>query len=500
MNYRAIIGLEIHIELKTKTKMFCGCLNDPDEKQANVNICPICTAQPGTLPVINEDAVRKTIKTGLALNCEIQKESKFDRKNYFYPDLPKGYQISQYDKPFCEKGFLEIFDLDNLSEENKKIRITRIHLEEDTGRLIHSQESSLVDYNRAGIPLMEMVTEPDFKTAQEAKKFAEELQLILRYLNVSEANMEKGQMRVEVNISLVEEDKPLGSLGTKVEVKNLNSFRIAEQAINYEMKRQKQILDDKKEVLQETRGWNEAKKATVRQRKKEGSRDYRYFPEPDLPTVYLEDSLIQEIKAEIPELPGQKRERFKKEYSLSEKEIEIFVQDKSLSAYFEKVISELKDWTKTIQPKTKISKNQETQLIKLASNYIITDLQALLKDNLVSDKNFLISAENFAEFISLIYQGKITSKTAKQVLGEMFKKGSDPSHIIEEKGLGQLSNEKEIQEIVKEIVSKNQKPVEDYRKGKKNALQFLIGQVMAKSKGRANPDIAKRLLKNTIEE
>jgi len=500
MNYRAIIGLEIHIELKTKTKMFCGCLNDPDEKQANVNICPICTAQPGTLPVINEDAVRKTIKTGLALNCEIQKESKFDRKNYFYPDLPKGYQISQYDKPFCEKGFLEIFDLDNLSEENKKIRITRIHLEEDTGRLIHSQESSLVDYNRAGIPLMEMVTEPDFKTAQEAKKFAEELQLILRYLNVSEANMEKGQMRVEVNISLVEEDKPLGSLGTKVEVKNLNSFRIAEQAINYEMKRQKQILDDKKEVLQETRGWNEAKKATVRQRKKEGSRDYRYFPEPDLPTVYLEDSLIQEIKAEIPELPGQKRERFKKEYSLSEKEIEIFVQDKNLSAYFEKVISELKDWTKTVQPKTKISKDQETQLIKLASNYIITDLQALLKDNLVSDKNFLISAENFAEFISLIYQGKITSKTAKQVLGEMFKKGSDPSHIIEEKGLGQLSNEKEIQEIVKEIVSKNQKPVEDYRKGKENALQFLIGQVMAKSKGRANPDIAKRLLKNTIEE
>jgi aspartyl-tRNA(Asn)/glutamyl-tRNA(Gln) amidotransferase subunit B len=450
--------------------------------------------------VINEDAVRKTIKTGLALNCEIQKESKFDRKNYFYPDLPKGYQISQYDKPFCEKGFLEIFDLDNLSEENKKIRITRIHLEEDTGRLIHSQESSLVDYNRAGIPLMEMVTEPDFKTAQEAKKFAEELQLILRYLNVSEANMEKGQMRVEVNISLVEEDKPLGSLGTKVEVKNLNSFRIAEQAINYEMKRQKQILDDKKEVLQETRGWNEAKKATVRQRKKEGSRDYRYFPEPDLPTVYLEDSLIQEIKAEIPELPGQKRERFKKEYSLSEKEIEIFVQDKNLSAYFEKVISELKDWTKTVQPKTKISKDQETQLIKLASNYIITDLQALLKDNLVSDKNFLISAENFAEFISLIYQGKITSKTAKQVLGEMFKKGSDPSHIIEEKGLGQLSNEKEIQEIVKEIVSKNQKPVEDYRKGKENALQFLIGQVMAKSKGRANPDIAKRLLKNTIEE
>ncbi|MEA3344295.1 MAG: Asp-tRNA(Asn)/Glu-tRNA(Gln) amidotransferase subunit GatB [Patescibacteria group bacterium] len=500
MNYRAIIGLEIHIELKTKTKMFCGCLNNPDEKEANVNICPVCTAQPGTLPVINEDAVKKTIKTGLALNCKIAKESKFDRKNYFYPDLPKGYQISQYDKPFCEKGFLEIFDLDNLSEKNKKIRITRIHLEEDTGRLIHSQEASLVDYNRAGVPLMEMVTEPDFRTAQEAKKFAEELQLILRYLNVSDANMEKGQMRVEVNISLVPEDKPSDSLGTKVEVKNLNSFRVVEQAINYEIKRQKQALDNKEEIFQETRGWDESKNATVRQRKKEGSRDYRYFPEPDLPTVYLKEDFIQEVRAEIPELPAEKRKRFKEEYNLLDKEIEIFTQDKDLSAYFEKVISELKDWTKTVQLKTKISKDEENKLIKLASNYIITDLQSLLKNTLISDKSFLITSENFAEFISLIYQGKITSRTAKQILEEMFKKGSDPSHIIEEKGLSQLFDEKEILGIIEEVISKNKKPVEDYKKGKENALQFLIGQVMAKSKGRANPDMAKSLLKNMLEK
>jgi aspartyl-tRNA(Asn)/glutamyl-tRNA(Gln) amidotransferase subunit B len=500
MKYRTIIGIEIHVELNTKSKMFCGCLNNSDEIKPNVNICPVCTAQPGALPVANEEAIRKTIKTGLALNCKILKESKFDRKNYFYPDLPKGYQISQYDKPFCEKGFLEISGLENSSEKNRKIRITRIHLEEDTGRLIHSKESSLVDFNRAGIPLMEMVTEPDFRTAEEVRKFAEELQLILRYLDVSGANMEKGQMRVEVNISLIEKNKPLNDLGTKVEVKNLNSFKIVEQAINCEIKRQEKILEAKGKILQETRGWNESKKATVGQRAKESSHDYRYFPEPDLPTMHLEDEFIQKIKAEIPELPKQKRERFRKEYFLTDKEIEIFIQDKALSAYFEKVISELKEWTKTIELKSKISEDQRKKLIKLASNYIITDLQSLLKGALISDKNFLITAENFAEFISLIYQGEITSKTAKQILEVMFKKGSDPSHIIKEKGLSQLSDEKEIQKIVKEIIFKNSKPVAEYKQGKENVLQFLIGQVMAKSQGRANPDVAKRLLKEMLKK
>ena len=254
MKYNTFIGLEIHIELKTKSKMFCSCKNDPDEKRSNYNICPVCTAQPGTLPVINKEAVRKTIKTGLALNCNIAENSKFDRKSYFYPDLPKGYQISQYDKPFCKQGYLEV-DTSAGSAQVKKVRITRVHLEEDTGRLIHSKGSSLVDFNRAGIPLMEMVTEPDLTTAKEAKRFAEELRLILRYLGVSDANMEKGQMRVEVNISLSKDR----NMGTKAEIKNLNSFKIVEQAIDYEIKRQTELLDEGKKIIQETRGWDEKK-------------------------------------------------------------------------------------------------------------------------------------------------------------------------------------------------------------------------------------------------
>ena len=315
MNYQPTIGLEIHIELNTKSKMFCSCKNNPDEKNANVNICPVCTAQPGSLPVINEEAVRKTIKAGLALNCKIAEESKFDRKNYFYPDLPKGYQISQYDKPFCEKGFLNI--------QGKKIKITRIHLEEDTGKLIHPKEKdySLVDFNRAGVALMELVTEPDLKSAKETRKFAEELQLIARYLEISNADMEKGQMRVEANISLSKDKK----LGTKVEVKNLNSFRSMEKAIDYEIKRQTQVLDNKEKVIQETMGWDEKNQKTVSQRKKEQAHDYRYFPEPDLPALSLSQDFIQKIKSEIPELPQNRRERFIREYGLNGENANIFV-------------------------------------------------------------------------------------------------------------------------------------------------------------------------------
>jgi len=274
MSYAPVIGLEIHVELKTKSKMFCSCENNPFEGDANSNVCPVCMAHPGSLPVINEEAVKKVIKTGLALNCQIAQESKFDRKNYFYPDLPKGYQISQYDKPFCKKGFLNI--------NGKKIRITRVHLEEDTGKLLHPQgaDYSLVDFNRAGVPLMELVTEPDLHSAKEARKFAEELQLIIRYLGVSNADMEKGQLRVEVNISLSKNKE----MGTKVEIKNLNSFRIVEKAIDYETERQAEVLDSGKKVVQETRGWDEKKGITVSQREKEEAHDYRYFPEPDLPT------------------------------------------------------------------------------------------------------------------------------------------------------------------------------------------------------------------------
>ena len=510
MNYQTIVGLEIHVELKTKSKMFCSCPNDPDEKRPNVNICPVCTAQPGSLPVINQEAIRKTIKTGLALNCQIPEYSKFDRKNYFYPDLPKGYQISQYDKPLCKEGYLEIG--------GKKIRIRRVHLEEDTGRLIHEKGYSLVDFNRAGIPLMELVTEPDINSAKEAREFAEELHRILHYLDVSDADMEKGEMRVEVNISLLPatdahrlETDLHGytekKLGTKVEIKNLNSFRAVEKAIDYEIKRQTKVLESGEKVIQETRGWldettassrrvagarvDDVKGVTVSQRKKEYAHDYRYFPEPDLPILHLGvPEFLNEIRAEIPELPQQKRKRLKREYELDEKSIEVFIQNKDLGEYFEKVVSEFDP---------RLPHEKLFNLIKIASNYLITDLQGLLKGALVTDKNFIITPKNFAEFITLIFEGKISSKIAKMVLGEMFKTGADPSHIIEEKELVSITDEAEIGKIVKEIISKNQKAILDYKKGKETALQFLIGQVMTKTKGKANPEITQKLLTKILE-
>jgi len=494
--------------------MFCSCKNDPDEKKPNFNVCPVCMGHPGTLPVINEEAVRKVIKTGLALNCKIPEHSKFDRKNYFYPDLPKGYQISQYDMPLCKEGFLEIDTSTRTSSEpqpnssvstlsgaervdGKKIRITRIHLEEDTGRLIHPEgaDYSLVDFNRAGIPLMELVTEPDITSAKEARRFAEELRLILRYLGVSDADMEKGQMRVEVNLSLSPDEK----LGTKVEIKNLNSLRVVEKALDYEIERQREILQEGKKIVQETRGWIDKKEITVSQREKEEAHDYRYFPEPDLPPLNLgKEDFLNEIRAEIPELPQQRRERFKKEYKLSDKEIEIFVFYKDLGEYFEKVISELRNWVKALEFKTKLSDKEVQRLIQLASNYILTDLQGLLRGALVADEKFLITPENFAEFAALIYEGKISSKIAKMVLAEMFKTGADPSHIIEEKGLEQITDTSEIEKIVKEVISKNQKAIKDFEKGKEGALQFLIGQVMAQSKGKANPQTVQDILKKEL--
>ena len=491
MAYQPTIGLEVHIELNTKSKMFCSCLNDPNEHHPNVNICQICTAQPGSLPVINKEAVRKVIKTGLALNCQIPEYSKFDRKNYFYPDLPKGYQISQYDKPLCLGGFLEI--------EGKKNRITRVHLEEDTGRLVHpkGEDCSLVDFNRAGVPLMELVTEPDFRSAKEARKFSEELQLILRYLGVSDADMEKGQLRVEANISLL----PVKSktLGTKVEIKNLNSFRAVERGIDYEIKRQTEILKSGQKVIQETRGWDDIKEVTIGQREKEEAHDYRYFPEPDLPILHLGVAdFINEIKAEIPELPQQRKERFKKEYNLLDKEIEVFVFNKNLGEYFEKAMSELRNWVKEIEIKRKVKREEFLKLTKLCSNYIITDLQGLLKGASVTGEDFLITPENFAEFITLIYKGKISSKIAKQVLGEMFSTGKDPSHIIEEKGLVQITDIAQIEKIIKEVISKNQKAVEDFKKGKEAAFQYLIGQIMAQTKGKANPEIINKILKQIL--
>lgn len=483
MAYKPTIGLEVHAELRTNSKMFCSCKNDPNEKRPNFNVCPICLAHPGTLPVANEQAIKNVIKAGLALNCEIARDSKFDRKNYFYPDLPKGYQISQYDMPFCKKGFLEI--------EGRKIRITRIHLEEDTGSLMHPEgaDYSLVNLNRAGVPLMELVTEPDITSGKEARLFAEELQMILRYLGVSEANMEKGEMRVEVNISLSKTDK----FGTKVEIKNLNSFKVVEKAVDFEIKRQTELLDNGEKVVQETRGWHDKKEITFSQREKEEAHDYRYFPEPDLPPMHFSEKYIDDIKATLPELPEQKRERFEKEYGLDKTLTEIFIVNKDLSEYFEKVVSEFEEWTPE-EEKDEAHK----KVSKLVANYLISDLKGILGDKEFVETEFKITPENFAEFIKMIYKNEISSRVAKSVLAEMFNTGVDPSSFVDDNNLRQVSDSGQLEKVAKEVLEKNPKAVADFKAGKQNSVQFLAGQVMQATRGTANPDKLRELLEKLL--
>ncbi len=492
--YQPTIGLEIHAGLKTKSKMFCSSANNPDEQKPNTNICPICMGHPGILPVINEEAVRKVIKIGSALNCEIAECSKFDRKNYFYPDLPKGYQISQYDMPLCKKGYLKVGD--------RKIKITRIHLEEDAGKLIHSEKEncSFVDFNRAGIPLMELVTEPEIYSSAEARKFAEELRLILKYLDISDANMEKGQMRVEVNIS-IKKAGDSGKLGTKVEIKNLNSFRSVEKAVEYEIKRQTKVLQSGGKIAQETRGWHDNKEITISQRSKEEAYDYRYFPEPDLSKFYLTKNYIEKIKSKIPELPQSRRRRFEEEYGLDKKNIEVFVVNKYLGEYFEQVVSELINWMK--HEGEEINKEKSLEFIKLACNCILSDFQALLKKasdagNIVNPRDF-ITPENFAEFVKMIYKKEISSKIAKTVIVEMFKTGADPSHIIEEKDLSQITDENEIVKAIDKVITLNKSAAEDFKNGKDSVLQFLIGQVMTNTRGKADPVLVSKILRKKLQ-
>lgn len=492
MTYEPVIGLEIHAELKTRSKMFCSSANDPNERHPNVNICPVCMGHPGTLPVTNGDAVGKVIKTGLALNCQIRESSKFDRKNYFYPDLPKGYQISQYDMPIASNGLLQI------KTENSKlkdVRIRRIHLEEDTGSLLHPEgaDYSLVNLNRAGVPLMELVTEPDIISGREARNFAESFQIILRYLGVSDADMEKGQMRVEVNISLSENNE----LGTKVEIKNLNSFRVVKKVIDFEIKRQENLLNQGKKVVQETRGWHDDKEITFEQREKEEAHDYRYFPEPDLPTLHFEDNYIEKIKSEIPELPEQKRQRFKEEYGLDDVAVEVFIVNKDFGEYFEKLASELREWVGSGKEKS-IREDEFKKIVKIASNYLISDVQGLLQGGQFVEAEFKITPENFAEFIKIIYKDEISSKVAKMVLGDMFNTGSDPSSLIESGNLGQIKDELVIEKFIKEVILKNPKAAQDYKAGKQNALQFLLGQVMAQTRGTADPKKVSELVKKIL--
>jgi aspartyl-tRNA(Asn)/glutamyl-tRNA(Gln) amidotransferase subunit B len=464
MQLTPTIGLEIHAELKTKTKMFCGCLNDPDEKHPNINVCPICMGHPGILPVINKEAVRDVLKVGTALNGKIAKHSQFDRKNYFYPDLPKGYQISQYKNPLVEGGELN------------GIRITRIHLEEDAGRLVHQGKESFVDFNRAGVPLMELVTEPDITSGKDAKDFCEEFQLVLRYLGISDADMEKGQMRCEVNISL--------NMGPKVEIKNLNSFRAVEKTIDYEIGRQTEILGKGEKIEQETRGWDDSKGKTFSQRKKEEAHDYRYFSEPDLPPLNLAELKLGGLA--FPELPQQKRERFKKEFNLKDEQIEILVRDKQLSDFFENTMSELK--TETKNPSA-------TELI---FNYLSSDLVGLMNAKYLGWDELRITPHSFGELISMVAEQKISSRAAKDILKEMIESGKEPDLLIREKGLEQTSDEKFIEEIVKKIIEKNPKALGDYKKGKEEAVQFLIGQAMRETKGRINPQTLKIIFEKYI--
>lgn len=483
------IGLEIHAELKTSSKMFCDCRNYSDEKRANFNICPICTGQPGSLPAANKKAIEFVIKTATALNCRIAEFSKFDRKNYFYPDLPKGYQISQYDEPLSKDGYLEI----SVDNKPKKIRITRIHLEEDTGKLLHPEgaDYSLVDLNRAGAPLMELVTEPDIHSGAEAKKFCQELQMILKYLDVSDADMEKGQMRCEVNISLSSDDK----LGTKVEIKNLNSFKSVEKSIAYEVRRQGDALEKGEKIIQETRGWDQSKEITFSQRAKEEAHDYRYFPEPDLPSLRITPQTAED-KIILPELPARKRKRFIEEYKLPEKDAEILVADKKLAEYFENVVSELDDWAK--EEKIPLKGKEHLKAVKLAVNYLMGDVQYLLAESDLKINSVKITPENMAELVCIVYNGKISSAAAKNVLAEMFANGGDPSNIIEEKGLAQESGEGALGTSADEAIKNNPGPVGDYKAGKVQVLQFLVGQVMKVTKGKANPQVVAKILKEKL--
>ncbi len=481
--------MEVHAELKTASKMFCSCKNGLGlETVPNVNICQVCTAQPGALPVPNAKAIEAVQKVGLALNCALRLRSKFDRKNYFYPDLPKGYQISQYDEPFCEAGTMEI--------DGKPFRITRIHLEEDTGKLTHPEAAdyTLVDYNRAGVPLMELVTEPDFSTAKDARAFCQKLRQILRYLEVSDADMEKGQMRCEVNISLHKVGGDRLS-GTKVEIKNLNSFRSVERSIEYEIKRQTEALENGEKIVQETRGWDEGRNATVSQRKKESAHDYRYFPEPDIPAFLFTQTDIEELKTDLPELPDAKLRRFMTEYGLPEADAIILIDDKETAAYFEAVASELG---------AKIdggeSHSELGRMVKLAANYFITEVRKYLGEER-GIQTLPITPENYAEFIAIVADGKINSSAAQTVLKEMLKGSdgdSDPSHIIDRLNLAQMSDAGELETIVDTILENNAQSITDFKAGKQNAFQYLIGQVMKETKGKANPQMASEILKKKL--
>lgn len=479
MEYEVVIGCEVHVELKTKTKIFCSC---PTEfgGEPNTHVCPVCLGLPGTLPVLNKKVLEYAIKAGLAMNCEIAHFSKFDRKNYFYPDLTKAYQISQFDLPICKNGYIDI----ETSKGKKKIGITRIHMEEDAGKLVHqgatitTSAGSLADYNRAGVPLIEIVSEPDMRSAEDVLAFLTNLKAIIEYTGVSDARMEQGSLRCDVNLSL----RPAGqkAFGTRAEIKNLNSFRAVERVINYEIDRQTDILESGGKVVQETRTWDDGKGMTFSLRSKEDSDEYRYFPDPDLTPIIVTDAYIEELRASLPELPQVKRARMIEEDGLPEYDAGVITASKALADFYDGVRAHYDD-------------------AKKISNWIMVELLAKVNAEGMELEAVKIQPEQMAALLKLVDSGDISGKIAKKVFAEMFATGKDPADIIKEQGLVQISDEGTLKEMVSQVVEANPKSVEDYKAGKTKAMGFLVGQIMKQSRGQANPAVINKLLAEKLD-
>ncbi|HET9906576.1 MAG TPA: Asp-tRNA(Asn)/Glu-tRNA(Gln) amidotransferase subunit GatB [Anaerolineales bacterium] len=476
MKYEPIIGLEVHAELLTQSKMFCGCeVVDSITAKPNRYICPVCTGQPGALPVLNKKAIELAVRVGLALNCEIHTESIFARKNYFYPDLPKGYQISQYDQPLATNGKLEIETEAGI----KEIRIRRVHLEEDTGKLSHADGHSFIDYNRSGVPLLEIVTEPDLRSPDEAKAYATKLHAILRYLDVNSGDMEKGVIRFESNVSVREEGSD--QFNTRTEIKNLNSFRALTQGTEYEIKRQTEIYSRGGTVEQETLGFNESTGKTYSQRGKESAHDYRYFPEPDLPPLVLDSNWIESIRASLPELHEAKILRFIERYELKAQDARLLTSERALADYFESVVAKSKSSPKSV------------------SSWIAGELMRHLNDSGIGIENITLSPESFARLIDMTTDKVISGNSAKVVFNEMLKNGGDPEQIVKDKGLAQVSDEGFVQEAVMKVLNDNPSEVEKYLAGKDTLLQWFMGQVARATKGKADPILTKKILLKALE-
>lgn len=480
MKYEAVIGLEVHTELRTATKIFCSCKTSFGA-EPNTNVCPVCLGLPGVLPVLNKKVLEFAVRTGLALNCEISRFSKFDRKNYYYPDLPKNFQTSQYDLPICEHGHLDI----EVDGKKSTIRITRAHMEEDAGKLVHHGTSitdsdySLVDYNRTGTPLLEIVSEPDIRSAKEAVAYMEKLRAILQYCGVSDCKMEEGSLRCDANISV----RPVGQkeLGTKTEIKNINSFRGVERAIEYEAMRQAQLLEDGGTVVQETRTWDEKEGVTKSMRKKEEANDYRYFPEPDLVPFTVSDEYIEEIRKTLPELPDARKARYMAEYGLDAYNADYLTNDKDRADYFEAMVAAGAD------PKD-------------AANWLMGDFAKLLSRDGLEMKDAPVKAADMADLLKLITKGTISGKIAKQVFSEMWTSGKTPETIVKEKGLVQISDTGALEELADRIIAANPQSVADFKAGKKKAVGFLMGQIMKETKGKANPQIVNGILTKKLSE